>query len=336
VFFEGLADFYEGFVLDLADALFGDADDGAGWGWYTNGAVGFGDRDGTNGEDQYDYDSYGVTVGADYGFNNGLIVGGALGYSDFQADFDNLSNNVLTSSIAGGNLETDGYSFSIYGLRDIGRISFDALITYGKNDFDLDRAIKYQAGAGAGGTQQGGGVVANTILHGHTDSDQWAGGLNATTSFDWGRTNMNFEIGVKWLSIQIDGYKESDPQGSGLNLAYRNQSVDSVQSRLGFHFRRTISTQKGVISPYLNVAWLHEFRNEGDALVSRYVNALNKSKFENIIARTDDPDEDFFEVGFGVSAVFAGNTQAFLQYELSAGLKYTNSNLVTLGIRRPL
>mgnify|MGYP001815144354 CR=1 FL=1 len=67
-------------------------DDGTGWGWFLNGGFGTGDRDATVRENAYDYDSWGGTLGADYQFASGLVAGVALGYYDYQVDFDDVSS----------------------------------------------------------------------------------------------------------------------------------------------------------------------------------------------------------------------------------------------------
>ena len=123
----------------------GEEGDGLGWGWFLNGAYGFGDRDSTQRENEYDFDSYGATLGFDYMFASGLVAGIAAGYADYEVDFDRaaspLAGNSLTTTVSGGGFELDGYSLSGYLIGNIGRFYVDGLVSYGSNDYETERVV---------------------------------------------------------------------------------------------------------------------------------------------------------------------------------------------------
>jgi hypothetical protein len=99
----------------LADLLAQSKNDGMGssgkssvfdkLGVFANGNFSLGDRDRTDREAGFDFHTLGTTAGIDYRFTNNFILGGAFGYASTDADLDT----------AGGSLDTNQYSGSIYG-----------------------------------------------------------------------------------------------------------------------------------------------------------------------------------------------------------------------------
>jgi len=50
-------------------------------------------------------------------------------------------------------------------------------------------------------------------------------------------------------------------------------------------------------------------------------------------ARTNKPDHDYFEVGLGVAAVFRNGAQAFVNYNTVLGFSDLTEHVVTVGGR---
>jgi hypothetical protein len=48
---------------------------------------------------------------------------------------------------------------------------------------------------------------------------------------------------------------------------------------------------------------------------------------------SDGPDEDYFEMGLGLPAVFANNIQTFVDYRTTVELEDVSADLFTIGIR---
>lgn len=316
-------------------------EDGTGWGWFLNGALGSGDRDSTQREDEYDYDSYGATLGFDYQFESGMVAGFALGYHDFEVDFANVgsfqSGPQLTNTQAGGGFDTDGYALSGYAIGHVGRFYIDGLVSVGQSDIDSERIVRYNGSASGQGTGQN--LVVDRAMIGNTDSDTYTLGVSTGTSFDMGWADFSVDLGVSYLDVSIDGYTEKDVargsdtnEFSGLNLAYDDQDFDSLQSSLGFQLSKAYSVSSGVLLPYLNAAWRHEFENDSSTMKARYA-AQDSGQVFNLNVVTDDPDEDFYEVGLGLSAVFANNIQAFIDYRTTLDLDKVDAQLFTVGIR---
>jgi outer membrane autotransporter protein len=58
-------------------------------GVFATGTVILGNKDETSAADGYDFQTTGLTVGADYRFSDALVLGAAFGYSFYDVDFDN-------------------------------------------------------------------------------------------------------------------------------------------------------------------------------------------------------------------------------------------------------
>lgn len=311
----------------------GDAQDEGGWSWFANGALGFGDRDGTSRENGYDHDSYGATLGADYRFGTDFVAGFAVGYADFEVDFDSVdSPTPLTSPVSGGDIEVDGYSLSVFGIGSVGAVSIDALLSYGENDYDTSRIVSYVADSDA--TGRAAGLAVERTMTGSTDGSNFAAGVNAGLDMPMGVATVYLDLGLSYLDVEIDGYTEADSaMNGGLNLAYDDQSFDSLQSSLGLQITRPFSTAGGVFVPYARAEWRHEFRNDSEVLVARYAAARDLGVDVPFSIQTDDPDEDFAELGVGLSALFSRNLQLFVDYRTTVGLEDTTAHLFTAGIR---
>lgn len=309
----------------------GDRDADTGWAWFANGAVGWGDRDETRNESGYDFDSLGLTLGADYALDNGLTLGLALGVSRFEVDLDQTPGSNFVSRSAGGDIESDGYSLSGFFVYGLDRWYLNGILSYGESEFDMTRRVRLSAAPGAVGS--GSGLSLDRRLDASTDSDQLGGQLTGGLVLGTGATTVDLYLGADWLDIDIDGFTERDSvPGGGLALSYASQSAESLQSIAGVMVRHASGTGFGVLLPYAGVEWRHEFDNDNDPLEYRYAFAAPGSTIA-FRTPTDEADEDFFEVTLGVSAQFANNLFAFLQYNGSVGLQDTSANLITAGIR---
>lgn len=308
-----------------------DRDADTGWAWFANGAVGWGDRDETDNESGYDFDSLGITLGADYALESGLTLGLAVGFTRFDVDLERGSASTFTSSSAGGDIESDGYSLSAFFVQSWERIYVNGILSYGESDFDMQRRVRLTAAPGATGT--GSGLSLDRRLNASTDSQQLGGQLSGGVVLGTGATTVDLYLGMDWLDIDIDSFQEREnvPDG-GLALRFDSQGTTSLQSIAGVMVRHASSMGLGVLVPYAGVEWRHEFDNDNDPLEYRYAFAAPGSTV-TFRTPTDAPDEDFFEVTLGVSAQFANNLFAFLQYNGTVGLADTSANLITAGIR---
>ena len=302
----------------------GDAD--SGFAWFGNLDYGFGDRDDTDFENGFDSSSYGITLGLDYAFDNGVVLGAALGFHEHEIDFDRISSGEL-SSVSGGEIENDQTNVSAYINYAAPRFYLSGIVTAGEGDYDLERSLIVPASTTL--------PAFSTEVESDTESDLIA--AQAQVGYMFGEGAVTFDIygGFDYLEVDIDKFRET---GSPLALEYGDQEIESEQLFLGGTIRRAVNTGAGVIVPYATVEWRHELDNDARIVNARY--ALGVPGFtnangetDNFETPTDDPDENFFEITLGLTGQLGNNVAMYLQYTTVAGLDDTSANLITLGIR---
>ncbi|MEM1436074.1 MAG: autotransporter outer membrane beta-barrel domain-containing protein [Pseudomonadota bacterium] len=300
----------------------------SGFAWFANFDYGFGDRDGTDNESEYEYDSYQVTFGIDYAWSSGWAVGGILSYSDHEVDFD---SGGAVSPVAGGSMDTDGYTLSGFAQFQRDQFYLSGVVGYGALEHDMERRVRF--------TSSGAGASPDRLMVGNTDSDQIATQVTGGWLIGSGATTLDLYAGFDYLDIEVDGFTEDDTSvGGGLNLAFGGQDIESTQSILGAMVRHVIANDGGgVFVPYLGVEWRREFENDARVVDARYAQALGDINGNgasiNFAMPTDEPDEDFGEVTLGLSLQMRNAMFLFVQWQSAVGLEDASANLITAGIR---
>jgi outer membrane autotransporter protein len=317
------------------------------WSIYVNGDLATGDKDETENEAGFDFDIAQLTVGADYRVNNNTFVGVNLGYGSAEADLFN-----------GGTLDTDGLALTLYGtlFRDQGWY-LEGTLGLGESDYEQRRNLVYSTpGVGGAGT-----TTVNQVARGDTDGDQLFASVGGGKDFVKDDITATVSLHFSYLDIDIDGFKESvdnaDP-GFGMVVEVGDQSVESVRSILGGQISKAMSTQRGVVVPYVLAEWIHEFGNDARQVQARFVNDPFSAGFSQTNGQypngapavtpggapvstvfflpTDEPDENYFRVGGGLSAALAGGNQFFVALDALLGLRDISYYGLTIGYRREL
>ena len=274
-------------------------------GLFINGSGSFGDTDSTQDELGFDFDTKGITAGADYRITDTLILGGALGYVSSDYDFDNNQ----------GDQDITGYTVSAFGTwYQSEKVYVDGILSYGWNDFDMKRRIIF-------GT-------TDVTAKGSPDGTEFAASIGAGYDFNRGALSFGPFGRVNYIKAKIDDYKEN-PAG-GLEQSYDDQDVDSVTTLLGGQVSYAISTRRGVFSPQLRFEWAHEFEDDSQNITARFLNDPTSGSFN---VGTDDPDRDYINLGAGISAVFAAGRSAFIYYETSVGRDDITEHSIAGGLR---
>jgi len=279
-------------------------------GIFVNGAVRWGDKDRTDREVGFEFESEGVTVGADYRFTDAFVAGLALGYATGDADFDDN----------GGGQDSDGYSGSFYGTWYGDRGYFDAIGTYGTVAYDSVRNINITSLN-----------IADRAI-GDTDAQQLALGLG--TGYDFGKGGLRFgpTLAVNYIRIDVDGFTETTEGTSGLALRFDDQSADSLTAKAGMQLAYNLSRKWGILTPQARIELVHEFRNEAQEVTVHYANdPIVGSPGFGIF--TDSPDESYFNWAFGFSATFANGFSGFVDYESVESLDTITMQEVSFGLR---
>ncbi len=315
-------------LSDMIGGAAGSGDGDLGWAWFANVEYGWGERDGTVSENGYESDSYGVVLGADYAFNDSLVIGASININRAEVDFDRSAAGGV-NSVSGGGMDIDSESLSVFANYMTGQFFASAIVTAGQGEIDMTRSIDVSlAPSRLPGTT--GAVTSNT------DSDQLATQLQAGYTFGETATTWDLYGGLEFSSIEIDSFAES---GSPLVLSFGDQEIDSQQIFLGGAIRRAISTDRGVIVPYASLEYRYEMDNDSRSIDARYSLSIQgptdtfQGETDNFEIPTEDADDSYFDFTVGVSAQFGNNLAAFAQINSLLGLEDTTANMITIGVR---
>ncbi|MCU7880968.1 MAG: autotransporter domain-containing protein [Candidatus Thiodiazotropha sp. (ex Lucinoma aequizonata)] len=285
-------------------------------GVFITGDIATGSKDETDLESGLDFDTYGITIGADYRITNQFILGGAVGYIDTNAE---LENN-------GSDLDTQGISLSLYGTYYSEQNFFvDFSATYGSNDFDQKRYIVYQLA---------GLADINQELKADYDGDMASLFIGSGYDFNQGVLTFGPRADLEYVKSDVDGFTEeiSDPSAPGGGWATRISATDQrwLTLNLGGKISYTHSVDWGVLIPYARLDWLHEFKDDSQIITAHFVSdpAANAIQIE-----TDNPDRDYLQLRFGTSAQFQNGVVGFINFGSILAHSDWNAHTISAGLR---
>lgn len=289
----------------LMTSLFGDnatetGADFSRWGFFATGTIGRGEADKGRTTPAYHYDINGLTFGLDYRQRDNWIFGAALGYSNQSTD---LARNQGDVSMTGWSLA----AYSTYSFKE--RWYLDSVMTYGRNQFDLHRRIRYTLPLPGGGT-----TSVDQVATGHPDGSLFEAALTFGGDFHKDAWNISPYGQLIYDRLEFDSYAESMQAGpgSGLGLAVNARNVINFSSSIGTRFAYSHSTNWGVLLPTASLEWDHDFKGDPQAITARFINDPTHTPI-NISG--DAADSDYFRISFGLSMVLPHGRSGFLLYE---------------------
>ena len=278
-------------------------------GFFINGNMGLGEKDGSSNELGFDFDTRGLTAGMDYRFTDQFIVGAAVGYVNNQTDFD----------VSRGEMDVDGTTLALYTTYYHDEASYlDAIISYGWNDFDNTRQMSFDLA----------GTPISAQTSGSTDGEELSISLGGGYDFNRGSLSYGPYARLNYISADIDAYTETS--SVGFEMGYGDQEVESLTSLLGGQLGYAISTSSGVFMPQARLEWVHEFNNDSRFIDGRFVYIDPQPTFS---VATDDPDRNYFNLGLGVSATFGAGKSGYLYYETLLGQQDIQRHALAAGVR---
>jgi uncharacterized protein YhjY with autotransporter beta-barrel domain len=288
------------------------------WGFFASGILGRGSQDGTSVMPEYDYDSDGLTAGVDYRVNDQWIVGASVGWNRQNTD---LAHDE-------GQVETDGWSLSGYTTwYHENQWYFDGVLTFGSNDYDLERRIRY-ALPGAGGSA----TAVDQVARASTGGDQLSFALSLGRDFQRGNLSFGPYFRGMYTRVDFDAYEErlDGGIGSGLGLGVEERELKSMTAVVGGKATWALSRDWGILMPHLQLEWEHEFEDDPQQLAARFLHDPTRTA---VRTQGDEVDTDFFNLGIGLSALFANGRSAFFYYEHLAGSEGLSQDNLSLGVR---
>jgi uncharacterized protein YhjY with autotransporter beta-barrel domain len=308
-------------------------------GFFLNGSYNTGDRDASDLENAFDFDMLTVTGGFDYRFDTG-VLGVSLGYDDFQSDIE------PSPVVTGGAIDADGFSVSLFGLKEFGTFFIDGIVTFGQLDYEIQRILQYASNNTDPACQC---PNQNRSILSVTEGDHLSASVNAGWQWYSNAWLIQPNIGLSVRNYQIDGYTELDTAANGgMELRYGDQDIDSMRAVAGIQISRAVNRNFGVLRPWFSAEWYHEFEDDQNTLAAKYAQ-------EDILAQTGDPslgfsdsltnclscftiasvvpDTDFGVVGAGLSFIFPNFVQLLFYYESLVGYEDLSSNAFTVNLR---
>jgi outer membrane autotransporter protein len=294
------------------------------WGVFLTGSVAFGDKDATGTVDGFDFVLPGVTAGVDYQVSKNLVVGGAFGFSHFDADFD-----ASPRSPAGQSLDTNSYSLSIFGSYFIKeRFFVEGIASLGYSGYDSTRRVEIPSQMGA--------APINTTANGDSDAIQYSLAANVGYQYTFYGVELQPVARLRYLAAEIDGFTETG--APGLNLEYGDQDVESFTTRVGLQASYAIDTRIGVVVPYVRGEYVHEFLNDDDGAQVHYAAdpffATDLAGSSAFVITTEDPDRNYGDLGVGVALTLPDGWVTFLDYAAVVGFADFAIHTVAAGFRK--
>ncbi|MBT8110017.1 MAG: hypothetical protein KJO27_04760 [Gammaproteobacteria bacterium] len=205
---------------------------------------GSGDYDVTDGLTEYDHDSAGFTIGADYFFRDNLIAGFMISYA--ETDIDQLQAAATSDIYAwSGGLYATGYWDSTY---------VEGGITFTNQSFKNWRSLEI-------------GTAARTAMSEH-DGDTWMAFVGAGREYDFGTWHMEPYGTLYYFDIDEDAFEETG--ADSLNLLFAKKSTSALLGEIGTTFVRLQDVDSGVIDWHASLAYNHDFDIDDGSIAYAY------------------------------------------------------------------
>lgn len=300
------------------------------WGGFFNGAYGWGFRQPSVLEDAFAFDSTDATLGVDYRFSRRLVLGASASYTHQRVDFDS------ERSVAGGGFRSNGYGVLFYGLYEWEGPYVTASAGWQRGNLDETRLITYPsfnlAVPSTSATAQG-STHTNTLIASFSVGWVFTRGAAAVEPF----------VSVDYRHVDLSGFQETSvnnagvpgaEQTSGFALDYAPEQFRIGDSAAGLGLRYTITPHFGVIVPYARAAYHHTFDTNTYNVVGAFSPIAGSGA--QFVLPTDPAAQHFYEFGGGFSVVLKHGLQGFVQFQMTSGMEYVTSRLISAGIRAEL
>jgi len=233
---------------DTADtALAGSSQDsGSTLGLWTGGSLRSG-RTRSGGAAGADFQTDGLTLGADYRLSDAFAVGAGIGYGRDRSDVGQL----------GSRSDGQAYTLAVYGSYSPGqRVFVDMLLGHQLLDYTLRRYV----------------TADGTYAQGRRDGRQWFGSLALGADFARGSWQFTPYARLDASHGTLDAFIE---QGSALfALGYADQRVQTTTGNAGLRLETRQTADWGRWTPQLRVEYQHDFKGAGVASM-QYADALD-------------------------------------------------------------
>ncbi len=211
----------------------GNGDNGALTLW-TGGSINSGDRDGRSGSAGFDFQTSGISAGADTRVNQSFAFGAGIGYG---RDTTDVGHNDTRS-------HGESYTLAAYASYHPGQYFFvDGLLGYQMLSFDSRRYV----------------TANGAMVQGDRDGKQWFASLSVGGDYQRDRVSVSPYARLDLARATLNGYTE---RGDAIHaLRYQDQDVDTTTASLGVHMDYRFPVRFGTLSPQLRLEYQHDFQD---------------------------------------------------------------------------
>ena len=309
-------------------AAFADGDGGDGtkpasasfsrWGFFASGNIGRGEQDADRSAPAFGYDIEGLTAGVDYRVNDDWVSGVALGFT--RQDTDLAEDQ--------GQIALHGWSLSAYSTRTFMQHWYlDGVLTAGRNQYTLERRIRYTLPTPGGGT-----TSIDQLATGKPGGDMFSAALTFGGDFNRKSFTISPYGQLIYSRIGFGAYEESlrAGPGSGLGLSVDAREITGLTGIVGTRMSWSFSADWGVWVPTLSLEWNHEFRDELDGISAHFTH----DPTQTLISIGGQPtDADYLRFGLGMSIVLAHGRSGFFLYDRTVARDGQSQENLAVGIR---
>jgi outer membrane autotransporter protein len=272
-------------------------------GFFASATFSRGDRDQGTSSPGADYRASGFVAGLDFRASDRWIVGATLAMNREDLNLDGTQGDVDADSWSVGGYSTFYVRDSWYS---------DAVISYGRNQYDLHRST---GGQSFDGDMDGTNFNAAATLGRDMNRGAWAFGPYARVLY----TKLTFDD----FTETVSGTGPSTPQ------TIRTRDFSQLSSVIGGKLSYTHSTDWGVFVPMAQAEWQHEF-DDDPAVVSVSAAGIPGTP---LLFTGDPTDTNYFRIGAGASFVWKQGKSGFIYYERLVGRDEYSQGSLAIGLR---
>ncbi len=275
------------------------------------------DKQVTKYEAGFDSDVIGLTLGLDHFIRDQLVVGAAFNYVRNQGDYD----------ASGGEFDTNAYGLLAFASYAPWEGSFvDLFAGYARRDTYNRRRVWLTSLPCCGP----GNPNVSGYASGETDANEYSLGGVLGHDFAFSNVTVGPRAEIRWQRTDINAYSETG--GTGLELRYDEQEIDSLLSSIGGEVSMAFSTSFGVLVPRVGANYVHEFLDDQREIHISFVEDLRASptrfSFWNEV-----PERNYFELKAGVVATLPKGFSAFADFRALLGNNQFDSFGGSVGVR---
>ena len=233
----------------------------------------------------YDQDTGGFAGGLDFAVDSRWNIGGAIGWSSTDVEFDTLRDSA----------DIDTFQFAGYGAYNAKTWYADAQIGFGFHDISATRLID---------------VTLNPPVVASSNYDANAFGIRTEVGmiYDSGRIDFTPFLGLAYASTSTDGFVES---GAGaFDLLVADSDADSLATTLGLRLSGAWQAGGVRLVPVAEIAWRHEFMDDNQSFSAAFLEDP-ATQFQIISA---EQARDTIVANLGLGAELSKSVTVFLDY----------------------